>query len=59
MYEGASHGFDSSTTQPIQVFDPVAKNAKGGQVTLVGQDRARAQSKETLLMFLKKQLQGN
>jgi hypothetical protein len=37
----------------------VAKNAKGGQVTLVGQDRARAQSKETLLMFLKKQLQGN
>ena len=59
MYEGASHGFDSSTTQPIQVFDPVAKNAKGGQVTLVGQDRARAQSKENLLMFLKKQLQGN
>lgn len=59
MYEGASHGFDSATSQPIQFFDPVAKNAKGGQVTLVGQDKARAQSKEAVLMFLKKQLQGN
>ncbi len=59
MYEGASHGFDSATSQPIQFFDPVAKNGKGGRVTLAGQDKARAQSKEAVLVFLKKHLQGN
>jgi dienelactone hydrolase len=59
MYEGAHHGFDSANSQPIQFFDPVAKNGRGGQVTLVGQDQARAKSKETVLIFLKKHLQGN
>ena len=59
MYEGASHGFDSANSQPIQFFDPVAKNGKGGQVVLVGQDRAKNQSKESVLPFLKKHLQGN
>jgi dienelactone hydrolase len=59
MYEGAHHGFDSTNSQPIQFFDPVAKNGRGGQVTLVGQDQARAKSKETVLIFLKKHLQGN
>jgi dienelactone hydrolase len=58
MYEGASHGFDSTQSQPIQFFDPVAKNGKGGQVILVGQDRARQQSKDQVLAFLKKHLQG-
>ena len=59
MYEGASHGFDSANSQLIQFFDPVAKNGKGGQVVLVGQDRAKNQSKESVLPFLKKHLQGN
>lgn len=59
MYEGASHGFDSANPQPIQFFDPVAKNGKGGQVVLVGQDRAKSLSKEAVLTFLKKHLIDN
>lgn len=58
MYEGAAHGFDSTVSQPIQFFDPVAKNGKGGQVILVGQELARKQSKENVLNFLKKHLSG-
>lgn len=56
MYDGAAHGFDSANAQPIQFFDPVAKNGKGGQVILVSQERARNQSKENVLAFLKKHL---
>lgn len=58
MYEGAHHGFDMTTSQPIRVFDPVAKNGRGAQVTLAGQDRARARSKEAVLTFLNKHLKG-
>lgn len=54
MYENAAHGFDSINTQPIQFFDPVAKNGNGGRVTLVGQDQARIQSMKNVLAFLKK-----
>lgn len=58
MYEGAAHGFDSTVSQPVRFFDPVAKNSKGGQVILVGQELARKQSKENVLNFLKKHLSG-
>ena len=58
LYEGAAHGFDSTNSNAIQFFDPVAKNGKGGQVILVGQDQARNQSKDKVLTFLKKHLPG-
>lgn len=58
LYEGAAHGFDSTNSNAIQFFDPVAKNGKGGQVILVGQDQARNQSKDKALSFLKKHLTG-
>jgi len=38
---------------------PFTKNGKGGRLTLAGQDKARAQPKEAVLVFLKKYLQGN
>lgn len=56
MYEGAAHGFDSAISQPVQFFDPVAKNGKGGPVTLVGLESARNSSKDNVLVFLKKHL---
>ncbi|NBX56164.1 MAG: hypothetical protein EBT70_14090 [Betaproteobacteria bacterium] len=38
---------------------PFAKKGKGGRLTLAGQDKARAQPNEAVLVFLKKYLQGN
>lgn len=58
MYEGSAHGFDSSVSRAVQFFDPVAKNGKGGQVIFVGQEAARHQSKQNVLIFLKKHLSG-
>ena len=56
MYPGAYHGFDSANKQGIQFLDPVAKNGKGGQVMLVGDETARNQSKENVISFLRKHL---
>ena len=56
MYSGASHGFDSAKTEPIKFFDPVAKNGKGGQVILVGDEGARNQAKENVISFLRKHM---
>jgi len=52
VYEGATHGFDGSTATPRTIFDPVAKNFRGGEVTIVGNEQVRERAKENVLRLL-------
>ena len=59
MYDDATHGFDSANSQAIQFYDPVAKNGKGGQVKLVGDEQAKNKARANVLGFLKRSLPNN
>jgi dienelactone hydrolase len=56
MYEDATHGFDSANAQAVQFYDPVAKNGKGGQVKVIGDEQARSRAKASVLDFLRRSL---
>jgi dienelactone hydrolase len=56
MYEGMTHAFDSLNTSPQPLFDPVAKNFKGAEIRLTGDDQARELAKGRILDFLSKVL---
>lgn len=59
MYEDATHGFDSANAQAVQFYDPVAKNGKGGQVKVIGDEQARSRAKASVLDFLRRSLPRN
>lgn len=51
-YEDATHGFDSLNMTPRVIFDPTAKNMRGSEVFIVGNDKARESAKINTLQFL-------
>ena len=59
IYEGATHAFDSLNLNPRKIYDSTAKNQKGSEINLIGNEEHRSKAKENVLRFLNENLKIN